>query len=124
MKVRAPSGTATVGARTEHIKLIERPVNGTTVGLVQRLEHLGDQSHLHLRIADRTIVMLVAGHSPLKQGDPLGIELMQPLFFDSDGRRLAPAEREEPRMTTDDDAGPAATTDKARPSASSRMRRS
>jgi multiple sugar transport system ATP-binding protein len=89
VKTRAPSGATTVGARTEHIKLIERPANGTTVGLVQRLEHLGDQSHLHLQVADRQIVMLVDGHSPLKQGDPLGIELVQPLFFDADGRRVA-----------------------------------
>jgi multiple sugar transport system ATP-binding protein len=88
VKTRAPSGASTVGARTEHIRLIERPVNGTTVGLVQRLEHLGDQSHLHLQVADRQIVMLVDSHSPLKQGDPLGIEFVQPLFFDADGRRV------------------------------------
>jgi hypothetical protein len=40
-------------------------------------------------VADNKIIILVDGHSPLKQGDPLGIELVQPLFFDADGRRLA-----------------------------------
>ena len=88
VRVQAPSGAAMVGARTEHIKLIERPTNGTTIGLVHRLEHLGDQSHLHLQVGDRTLVILVEGHSLLKQGDSVGIELTQPLFFDSEGRRV------------------------------------
>jgi multiple sugar transport system ATP-binding protein len=88
MRVGAPSGAATIGARTEHIRLIERPTNGTTTGLVQRLEHLGDQSHLHLQVGDSTMVMLVEGHSDLKRGDSLGIELVQPLFFDGEGRRV------------------------------------
>jgi multiple sugar transport system ATP-binding protein len=83
-----PHGAATVGARTEHIRLVERPTNGTTVGLVQRLEHLGDQSHLHLHVAEHSIVVLVDGHSPLKRGDAVGVELMQPLFFDAEGRRV------------------------------------
>jgi multiple sugar transport system ATP-binding protein len=84
----APASTATVGVRTEHIRLVDRPTNGTPVGQVHRIEHLGDQKHLHVGLGDANLVVLVDPHSPLDAGDRVGLELQRPLCFDADGRRL------------------------------------
>ena len=52
-----PAGTATVGARTEHLR-IGRVQGGSGMGTVQRIEHLGDQNHIHLAVGDHTLVTL------------------------------------------------------------------
>jgi len=84
----APARTATLGVRTEHVRLVDRPGNGTPVGEVRRIEHLGDQKHLHVGLGDANLVVLVDPHSPLDAGDRVGLELARPLCFDADGRRL------------------------------------
>jgi multiple sugar transport system ATP-binding protein len=86
----APAGTATVGIRTEHVRLLDRPANGALPGKVLRVEHLGDQSHLHLDTAGQAMVLLADPHQSHKPGDVLGVELLRPLFFDAAGRRLRP----------------------------------
>ena len=63
-----PAGTVTVGARTEHL-LIERAPDGSGTGTVQRIEHLGDQSHLHLAVGDHVLVTLGDPASRLRAGD-------------------------------------------------------
>ena len=49
---RVPEKAVTIGVRTEHVR-IRKSANGAAVGRVRWIEHLGDQSHLHLRVADR-----------------------------------------------------------------------
>ena len=83
-----PAGTATVGARTEHLR-IERAGDGSGVGRVQRIEHLGDQNHIHLAVGDHTLVALADPASELRTGDPIDIRLENPVFFDRDGERIA-----------------------------------
>jgi multiple sugar transport system ATP-binding protein len=83
----APKGAATLGVRTEHLA-IARSANGAGVGKVEWIEHLGDQSHLHISIADRRITTLVAADAPFSTGDGVDIAIRNPLYFDASGNRL------------------------------------
>ena len=82
-----PAGAVTVGARTEHLR-IKRTDGGRSVGTVQRIEHLGDQNHIHLAVGEHTLVALVDPASELRTGDPIDIRLENPVFFDRDGERI------------------------------------
>jgi multiple sugar transport system ATP-binding protein len=85
--VAAPRATSTIGSRTEHAR-IRRQSDGRCDGKVTWIEHLGDQNHLHIRLADRDFVTLSEPDAGLAVGDPVVIELEKPLFFDGEGRRL------------------------------------
>ena len=53
------------------------------------IEHLGDQSHLHVRVADSAdIVTLVDPDTDLVVGDQVHVQLRGPLFFDVKGDRV------------------------------------
>jgi multiple sugar transport system ATP-binding protein len=54
-ETNAPEATATIGVRTEHLR-ITRAVNGGAKGKVTWIEHLGDRNHLHVRIGDTEVV--------------------------------------------------------------------
>jgi multiple sugar transport system ATP-binding protein len=83
----APSGTKTIGARTEHLS-IEKASNGHADGSVDWIEHLGDQNHLHVTVKDRKLITLTDPDTPLKKGDQVTIGLRNPLFFDGAGNRI------------------------------------
>jgi multiple sugar transport system ATP-binding protein len=83
----APERAATVGARTEHMR-IRRATNGDAVGTVTWVEHLGDQNHLHVRIGETDLVTLSDPDSGLDHGDPVAIDFASPLFFDAAGVRI------------------------------------
>jgi multiple sugar transport system ATP-binding protein len=88
--VRAPVDAATIGVRTEHVR-IRKGRNGSTSGRVRWIEHLGDQSHLHVRVDDRAdVVTLVDPDTDLSVGDEVHIEMVAPLFFDARGERVRP----------------------------------
>jgi len=71
--VRAPAAAATIGVRTEHVR-IRKGRNGSTSGRVRWIEHLGDQSHLHVRVRDRAdVVTLVDPDTDLSVGDEVHI---------------------------------------------------
>jgi multiple sugar transport system ATP-binding protein len=82
----APSDTKTIGARTEHLRL--KPANGAGRVRVHRVEHLGDQSHVHIEIDGHALVTLADPHAPLEAGDSISVELVNPLYFDGQGRRI------------------------------------
>ena len=84
-----PPGARTIGVRTEHLE-ITRP-NGGLVGKVHRVEHLGDQNHVHIDFRGRSLVTLADPHRPLGAGEEVGLALIAPLFFDAAGRRLRQA---------------------------------
>jgi multiple sugar transport system ATP-binding protein len=88
-----PTGTATVGARTEHLA-IARAANGQAAGRVDRIEHLGDQDHLHVRLGEHRIVTLSDPHAELEAGDAVSIAYRDPLCFDAAGRRIGSAAEE------------------------------
>ena len=82
-----PAGAATIGARTEHFR-IAKAANGTAVGKVNWIEHLGDQNHLHLTVGDRKLVTLVDPSTDLAAGDGVSLTLVDPLYFDASGNRI------------------------------------
>jgi multiple sugar transport system ATP-binding protein len=83
----APSGTKTIGARTEHLT-IARASNGEADGTVEWIEHLGDQNHLHVSVSGTKLVTLTDPDTDFAQGDKVTIRYRSPLFFDAGGQRL------------------------------------
>ena len=84
-----PPSTEILGIRTEHLK-IAKASGGQFTGRIHRIEHLGDQNHVHLEYRDRTLVTLADPHRPLEAGQEVELQLEQPLYFDAAGRRIAP----------------------------------
>ena len=87
--VVAPPETATIGVRTEHVR-IRKSANGHATGRVKWIEHLGDQNHLHVMIAETEVVTLCDRNAGLAVGDAVDIDLTAPLFFSASGERLRP----------------------------------
>ncbi|RWM09620.1 MAG: ABC transporter ATP-binding protein [Mesorhizobium sp.] len=83
----APTGTTTIGARTEHLS-IEKAANGHADGVVDWVEHLGDQNHLHVTVGAKKLVTLTDPDTPLEKGDRVTIRYRSPLYFGLDGQRL------------------------------------
>jgi multiple sugar transport system ATP-binding protein len=67
---------------------IRRAANGEALGKVTWVEHLGDQNHLHVRIGETDLVTLSDPDSGLDHGDPVAIDFVSPLFFDTTGARI------------------------------------
>ncbi len=80
----APPGAVTIGLRPEHIRQGE----GRAARVV-RVEHLGDQTRLHLTLDGHDIVTLTDPHGGLAPGDDVKIEPRDPLYFDAAGARIA-----------------------------------
>jgi multiple sugar transport system ATP-binding protein len=79
----APPRAAQIGLRPEHIEQGQgQPAT------VRRVEHLGDQTRLHLSLGPHQIVTLADAHSRLAPGDSLAIRPRNPLWFDQDGHRI------------------------------------
>jgi multiple sugar transport system ATP-binding protein len=83
-----PAGTRTIGARTEHLS-IGKASNGPADGVVNWVEHLGDQNHLHVTVGSRKLVTLTDPDNQLEKGDRVIIRYRAPLFFDQAGNRIA-----------------------------------
>ena len=81
------AGARTVGARTEHLTIARG--GGDVQATVKRIEHLGDQSHLHLDLGGQPVVTLSDPEARLGAGDIVSLRLNKPLFFDADGGRVA-----------------------------------
>ncbi|TMA16782.1 MAG: ABC transporter ATP-binding protein [Deltaproteobacteria bacterium] len=86
---RVPEKAVTIGVRTEHVR-IRKSTNGAAVGRVRWIEHLGDQSHLHVTVANTDVITLSDPHADLAVGDEVAIEMVAPLFFDASGERVRP----------------------------------
>jgi multiple sugar transport system ATP-binding protein len=82
-----PRNAQTVGLRTEHIRIssADRPGPHARVHWV---EHLGDQNHVHLKLADHSLVTLADPAQPLKAGDEVSLEFAEPLYFDHAGNQV------------------------------------
>jgi multiple sugar transport system ATP-binding protein len=85
--VDAPRDTATIGVRTEHVR-IRRSANGHAAGRVKWIEHLGDQNHLHVMMGETEVVTLCDRNAGLSVGDAVDLDLTAPLFFAASGERL------------------------------------
>jgi multiple sugar transport system ATP-binding protein len=82
---KIPSSAVTVGARTEHIA-IAKAKSGH--GVVERVEHLGDQTRLHIGVKDAHITILARPDDSFEAGDNVTMSLHHPLLFAADGARL------------------------------------
>ncbi|MEM8551595.1 MAG: ABC transporter ATP-binding protein [Pseudomonadota bacterium] len=80
----APNAATTIGLRPEHIRQGEgKPAS------VSRVEHLGDQTRLHLSLEGHDIVTLTDVHTDLEPGDTVAITPRNALYFDAAGARVA-----------------------------------
>jgi multiple sugar transport system ATP-binding protein len=82
-----PPGTETIGIRTEHLQIAAGNV-GALIGRVHRIEHLGEQNHVHLEYRGRTMITLADPHQPLQTGAEVELRLRHPLYFDAAGQRI------------------------------------
>jgi multiple sugar transport system ATP-binding protein len=82
-----PNGANTVGVRTEHL-LISEPGDDHLPARVRRVEHLGDQTHVHLEFRGRGLVTLADPHRSFAHDEQVGLRLIEPLYFDVEGRRI------------------------------------
>ena len=83
---RCRRGPETIGVRTEHLQIVKRATAAACVGRVHRIEHLGDQNHLHVDISRRDA--RDAGRSASSRSAPATTSsrsLSQPLYFDASG---------------------------------------
>ena len=83
-----PPQVRTVGLRTEHIRISSADRPGPRAQ-VHWVEHLGDQNHVHLKLATHSLVTLADPIQPLKAGDQVSLEFAEPLYFDQTGNRIA-----------------------------------
>ena len=86
----APPETATVGVRPDAMRL--KRANGHDSGhvqaLVRRIEHLGDQKHVHVALGEVELITLCPDPSGFEPGRAVSVEFTAPLFFDAAGRRI------------------------------------
>ncbi|WP_457585101.1 ABC transporter ATP-binding protein [Ensifer canadensis] len=80
----APSSAVHIGLRPEHITQ-----GSGQEALVRRVEHLGDQTRLHLSFKRNDLITVTDAHTRLKSGDTVKIQPDKPLYFDAAGMRLA-----------------------------------
>ena len=79
----APPGASRIGLRPEHIE----QGRGREAAVI-RVEHLGDQTRLHLKLGEHDVITLTDPHTTLNSGDTVRIVPKKPLFFDAAGDRI------------------------------------
>ena len=79
----APAGAVQIGLRPEHVIVGEG-----RAAAVRRVEHLGDQTRLHLTMDGHDIITLADPHTTLSPGQTLSIRPENPLWFDASGNRI------------------------------------
>ncbi len=79
----APVGAAFIGMRPEQIQQGEGQDS-----LVKRVEHLGDQTRLHLAFKNHDLTTVIDAHTPLRAGDIVKIQPLKPFYFDAAGARI------------------------------------
>jgi len=80
----APENAVSIGLRPEQIIQGEGEDS-----LVTRVEHLGDQTRLHLSFKNHNLVSVTDAHTVLSAGDILKIRPEKPYYFDANGARIA-----------------------------------
>jgi multiple sugar transport system ATP-binding protein len=80
----APKSAKTIGLRPEHIA----QGSGKSADVI-RVERLGDQTRLHLKLEGHDIITLADVHTSLSSGDRVAITPRNALYFDDNGARIA-----------------------------------
>lgn len=79
----APNAATQIGLRPEHIRIGEGQA-----ARVGRVERLGDQTRLHLKLGENDLITLTDAHTEFAKGDTLKIAPQSPLYFDVSGDRI------------------------------------
>jgi multiple sugar transport system ATP-binding protein len=79
----APATAVQIGLRPEQIMQGEGEDS-----FVNRVEHLGDQTRLHLTFKDHQLITVTDAHTQLKSGDIVKIRPNNPFYFDASGARV------------------------------------
>ncbi|MEE9335695.1 MAG: ABC transporter ATP-binding protein [Granulosicoccaceae bacterium] len=79
----APDGASHIGLRPEQIVQGEGQASTVT-----RVEHLGDQTRLHLSFKNHDLITVTEAHTTLSSGDVLNIQPTNAFYFDNKGARL------------------------------------
>ncbi|MBE9636376.1 ABC transporter ATP-binding protein [Salipiger mangrovisoli] len=79
----APTGARYIGLRPEQI----RQGDGAESRVI-RVEHLGDQTRLHLKFRNHDLITVTDAHSGLRSGDIVQITPDAPFYFDASGARV------------------------------------
>jgi len=82
--VNAPSHAKSIGLRPEQITQ-----GRGEESLVARVEHLGDQTRLHLKFKNHDLITVTDAHTQLRSGDTVKIKPKTPFYFDADGARIS-----------------------------------
>lgn len=79
----SPAKAQMIGLRPEHI------IQGVGEdALVKRVEHLGDQTRLHLLFKTHDLITVTDAHTELRSGETIKIQPEKPLYFDAAGLRV------------------------------------
>lgn len=81
----APEKATHIGLRPEQIIHGE----GGQDSFVERVEHLGDQTRLHLKFKSHDLITVTDAHTTLTHGDVVKIQPKNPFYFVADGARIA-----------------------------------
>ncbi|MCP1200624.1 ABC transporter ATP-binding protein [Notoacmeibacter sp. MSK16QG-6] len=79
----APTGAKSIGLRSEQIAQGDGEES-----TVRRVEHLGDQTRLHLSFRNHDLVTVADAHTQLQSGDIVKIAPQNPFYFDASGNRI------------------------------------
>ena len=80
----APPRATHIGLRPEQIRQ-----GAGEDSLVKRVEHLGDQTRLHLSFKSHDLITVTTPHTRLNAGDIVKIQPDRPFYFDAAGARIA-----------------------------------
>jgi multiple sugar transport system ATP-binding protein len=83
-----PAGTHSLGLRPENIGVGAADARGKVDARVRRIEHLGDQTRMHLSVNGSDLVTLTESHTPIQPGETIAISPVAPIYFAADGRRI------------------------------------
>ena len=79
-----PAAASQIGLRPENIE-----VGRGAEAQIVRVEHLGDQTRLHLKLSDHDIITLIDAQASYGEGETIQITAVDPLFFDATGARIS-----------------------------------
>jgi multiple sugar transport system ATP-binding protein len=96
----APEQAVTIGVRAEHLRLHHHGRASDAAGVathghanarVKRIERLSDQHLVHVGLDDNGTELITAAPagSHFEHDDAVRVELLQPMWFDADGQRIA-----------------------------------
>jgi multiple sugar transport system ATP-binding protein len=85
-----PRQAVTVGIRAEHLRL-HPAASPHRAAHITRIERLSDQHLVHVQLdeCEQELITAAPASASFTRGEAVGVELLQPLWFDAAGQRVA-----------------------------------